>query len=73
MQLGDPKRGLELIRQASTYAPHVPEIRYHLAVALHKNGHAEEARKELERLLRARSDFPQRKEAQALLAQIKGS
>ena len=70
---GDPKRGLELIRQAATYAPHNAEIRYHLAVALHKNARDEEAHKELERLLGSRNEFPQQEEAKRLLAELKGS
>ena len=51
-------------------APHLPEIRYHMAVALDKAGRKGEARKELERLLRDNKDFAQAKNAQALLDQI---
>ena len=44
---GDYKRGLPLLQGAVNRAPHILEIRYHLAVALDKAGCQDEARKEL--------------------------
>jgi len=51
-------------------APHLPEIRYHMAVALEKAGRRDEARKELERLLRDEKDFAQAGDARALLDKL---
>ncbi len=48
----------------------MPEIRYHLAVALHKTGRNDEARKELERLLRSGKEFAQAAEARSLLERL---
>jgi hypothetical protein len=42
-------------------------------VALHKNGRDEEARKELERLLRANKEFPEAAGARALLARLENA
>ena len=66
VQNGEITRGLVLLQEAVTKAPHVPEIRYHMAVALMKAGRREEARKELDRLLRTGKKFPERDEAAAL-------
>ncbi len=64
------QRGLELLRKASSWAPYNPEIGYHLAFALAKSGEKAQARRELERILENKSDFPYRNEAQALLKQL---
>jgi hypothetical protein len=42
-------------------------------VALHKNGRDQEARRELERLLRTNKDFPEAAGARALLAQLENA
>jgi thioredoxin-like negative regulator of GroEL len=52
------------------YGTNIPTLRYHLAVALDKNGQQEAARQELERLLKSRKDFPELTEAQQLLSQL---
>lgn len=70
VEQGKLERGLELLRKATSQAPDNPEIRYHLAVALAKSGEKAQARRELERLLANKSDFPHRNEAQALLKQL---
>lgn len=62
--------GLVLIQEAAMRAPHIAEIRYHLAVALDRAGHRNEARKELERLLHSGRVFSQMKEARELLDQF---
>ena len=64
-------RGLTLLKQAAIQAPHIPEIRYHLAMAYHKAGQVAEARKELEGLLKTTKEFEGAKEAQALLDSLK--
>ncbi len=64
---GKVNRGLLLLQEASTKAPHMPEIRYHLASALQKAGRQDEAKKELQRLLRDHAEFSERGKAQQLL------
>ncbi len=68
----DAGRGLKLLQEAATKAPQLPSIRYHLAVALAANDRQDEARKELERLLRDDRDFPELSEAQALFERLQG-
>nr|MBC8318966.1 cytochrome c biogenesis factor [Candidatus Desulfobia pelagia] len=47
--------------------PHVPTIRYHLALALKGQGADDEALSELEQALQGDTDFPERQEAEGLL------
>ena len=58
IKYGDPQRGLIVLQDAAIHAPHLREIRYHVAVALNKVGRSAEARKELTRLLRDGVPFP---------------
>ena len=70
VQNGDTNRGLVLLQEAATKAPHIPDIRYHMAAALEKAGRREEARKELDRLLKSNKSFPERDKAEALRVQL---
>lgn len=70
VEQGKLARGLELLRKAATQDPNNPVVRYHLAVALARSGEKAEARRELERLLASKGEFPHRDEAQALLKQL---
>jgi len=70
VQNGDTNRGLVLLQEAVTKAPHIPDIRYHMAAALEKAGRREEARKELDRLLKSNKSFPERDKAEALRVQL---
>ena len=67
VEKGDTGRGLPLLQKAVAAAPGSPEIRYHLAVGLHKSGDKNGARKELETLLAQSRPFPQLEEARSLL------
>jgi putative PEP-CTERM system TPR-repeat lipoprotein len=69
---GKADKGLTILQQAVIQAPHLPEVRYHMAVAMHKAGHSNDARIELERLLNNKVDFPEVKQAQQLLKEIQG-
>jgi putative PEP-CTERM system TPR-repeat lipoprotein len=66
VQNGETNRGLVLLQEARVKAPHIPDIHYHMAVALYKSGRVDEARKELDRLLRTGKAFPELDEARAL-------
>ena len=66
VQNGDTNRGLVLLQEASMKAPHIPEIRYHMAVALAKAGRRDESRMVLDRLLKTGKDFQGVDEARKL-------
>jgi putative PEP-CTERM system TPR-repeat lipoprotein len=67
VEQGNTARGLPLLQKASGLSPDSPEIRYHLAVTLHKSGDKQGARKELNQLLAQNKPFAQIEEARALL------
>ncbi len=67
---GDKQKALRMLQQASMKAPHVPEIKYHLAVALNETGQREAARIELERLLKEHTKFPGVEKARILLDEL---
>jgi putative PEP-CTERM system TPR-repeat lipoprotein len=66
VQKNQTARGLGLLKQAVAKAPQAADIRYHLAVALARNGQKAQAKQELAILLRSGKDFPERQEARAL-------
>ncbi len=67
----DTQRALELLRKASQLQPK-PEIRYHLAQALVKNGRKDEARQVLREILADQTTFDSRQQASALLKELGG-
>lgn len=70
-QNGDTERGVRILRQAAVQAPHLGDIRFHLAVALEKSGKPDEAKRELERLLGEDRSFEQQDSARAMLQRLK--
>ncbi|MGX4641084.1 XrtA/PEP-CTERM system TPR-repeat protein PrsT [Massilia sp. SYSU DXS3249] len=70
VEKGDTARGLPLLQKAAAGQPQSPEIRYHLAVGLHKSGDKNGARKELETLLAQNQPFAQLEEARSLLKML---
>jgi putative PEP-CTERM system TPR-repeat lipoprotein len=67
VQRGDIRRALSLLRDAAERSPDVPEIRYHLAVALVRDGATAEARTLLNGLLESPAEFESKSQARALL------
>jgi tetratricopeptide (TPR) repeat protein len=67
LQNGKEDKGLVLLQQAALQDPRNIGIRYHLASAFEKTGKKEEAKKELERLLKDNNTFPERAKAEAML------
>jgi putative PEP-CTERM system TPR-repeat lipoprotein len=67
VQRGDIDRALPLLRDAAERSPDVPEIRYHLAVALVRDGATAEARTLLHGLLESSAEFESKSQARALL------
>ncbi len=57
VQSGDPSQGLSYLREAHFRLGDSPEIRYHIAVALHQLDRDKEALKELKLLLKSGQDF----------------
>lgn len=70
VQLGDLEAGLSLLREALTRDENVPEIRYHLAVALEEFGSPGAARRELRRALTTSQPFSGREDAERRLERL---
>jgi Flp pilus assembly protein TadD len=70
VQLGDLETGLARLREAVARNGRVPEIRYHLGVALEEYGNLRAARTELRRALADGAQFPGRDEAEKRLERI---
>jgi putative PEP-CTERM system TPR-repeat lipoprotein len=70
VQSGQLQRGLPLLRQAAQQAPNLPDIRYHLAVALVQSGQRDEARTTLTELLSSGQGFKELPSAKRLLAEL---
>ena len=70
VEQGDTKRGIDLLRKASTTVPASAEIHYHLALGLIKAGDKVQARKELEQVLSTGKNFSKLEEARTLLKQL---
>lgn len=72
VQSGDVARGLELLRDAFVRDSREPTLRYHLAFALSRQGHAKEAKKHLKALLSAENVTAEiETKSRALLATLK--
>lgn len=68
---GDAAKGLAYLTAANAAEPNNPTFRYHLAVALGRNGRSEDARRVLEELLGSGAAFSDKSEAQKLLEHLK--
>jgi putative PEP-CTERM system TPR-repeat lipoprotein len=66
-QNGRVDKGLTLLQDAVVHAPQQVQIRIHVAEALIKAGRKDDARKELEFLLKEKKDFPERSQAETLM------
>lgn len=70
VEQGQLPRGLDLLRQALAKVPKNASVRYHYAAALAKSGNKPEAKKELESVLASGQEFPEVKDAKALLKSL---
>jgi len=68
VESGQVSRGLALLRKAVAKAPDSPTVRYHYAIGLIETGDKDQARKELETVVRSDQKFPELNEAKTLLA-----
>jgi predicted Zn-dependent protease len=69
---GKVKEGLEVLEKAAEALPKSAEIQYHYAAALAQSNKKAEALEILTRVLAEKSQFDERKEADALLETLKG-
>lgn len=67
---GQPERALHYLRTAHARSSQDPEIRYHIAVALHQLQRYAEAKTELKQALKARSGFNGSADAKKLLEKM---
>jgi cellulose synthase operon protein C len=67
---GSQQTGLMLLRQAASFGATDPNIVYHLAVALQKNGQSAEAVKLLVPLVSGTAEFAEKAEARHLLTEL---
>jgi putative PEP-CTERM system TPR-repeat lipoprotein len=70
LNVGDKRRGAELIESAAAKAPEDLDIQYHRAVALIEGGNRAGGREVLETILKSEKPFASRDEAAARLAQL---
>jgi tetratricopeptide (TPR) repeat protein len=70
VERGELKRGLELLRQANATVPDNPEIGYHLAAALYRDGEDATARRLLKTVLAGAAGFADAADARALLRRL---
>lgn len=64
------KRGVDILQQAVSLAPHMAEIRYHYGVGLHELGRNKEAKAELARALDISKEFSGAKQARILMEKM---
>ena len=67
---GDPKRGVQLLRMATTMVPTHPQYRLHLAKALAESGDKAGARQAIEPLTKLEQSSPVRAQAEKLLSTL---
>ena len=67
---GDTAQAVEVLNRAAALAPEATGIAYHLAQALHQHGQPDQAVDVLRNLLAAHEVFPQRADAERLLAEL---
>ena len=70
LQRGETERALQMLKAASTQSPDLAAIQYHYAQALARSGQKDEARRVLKGI--ADANYPEREEANALLAELGG-
>ncbi|MCB1737770.1 MAG: PEP-CTERM system TPR-repeat protein PrsT [Gammaproteobacteria bacterium] len=73
VQEGQADRAVPILLVAVEGVRNVPEVRYHYAFALYQSGDFKGARKELQRLMLMKNDFPGRADAEVLLRELRAS
>ncbi|OYY95546.1 MAG: hypothetical protein B7Y41_03330 [Hydrogenophilales bacterium 28-61-23] len=70
LEQGQAARAVELLRKAIEKVPKADSVRYHYAVALARTGKQQQAKNELDALLKSNRAFPEIEEAKAFFAKM---
>lgn len=73
VQEGVSDDAVQILKTAVDGARGIPEVRYHYAFALYQAGDVKAARRELQRLMLMKGDFPGRADAEILLRELRAS
>lgn len=71
-KMGQPEEAIRLMKQAVAKSPEISVLNYHLGIAFFQSGKQAEARTYLSKALKSPDQFEGRREAEQILAQIRG-
>ena len=71
-KMGQQEDAIRLLKDAAAKAPGIPVLNYHLGIAFFQSGKRAEARSYLSKALRSAESFDGRREAEQVLAQLRG-
>ena len=71
-KMGQQEDAIRLLKDAAAKAPEIPVLNYHLGIAFFRSGKRAEARIYLSKALKSADSFDGRREAEQVLAQLRG-
>ncbi len=71
-KMGQQEDAIRLLKDAAAKAPEIPVLNYHLGIAFFQSGKRAEARIYLSKALKSADSFDGRREAEQVLAQLRG-
>ena len=71
-KMGQQEDAIRLLKDAAAKAPEIPVLNYHLGIAFFQTGKRAEARTYLSKALKSADSFDGRREAEQVLAQLRG-
>ena len=71
-KMGQQEDAIRLLKDAAAKAPEIPVLNYHLGIAFFQSGKRAEARTYLSKALKSADSFDGRREAEQVLAQLRG-
>ncbi len=71
-KMGQQEDAIRLLKDAAAKAPEIPVLNYHLGIAFFQSGKRAEARTYLSKALKSADSFEGRREAEQVLAQLRG-
>lgn len=72
LKMGQSEEAIRLMKNAVAKSPDMSVLNYHLGIALFQSGQRSEARTHLSRALKSQDSFEGRREAEQVLAQLRG-
>lgn len=72
LKMGQSEEAIRLMKHAVAKSPDMSVLNYHLGIALFQSGQPSEARTHLSRALKSQDPFEGRREAEQVLAQLRG-